>query len=484
MKQKAVADFCRRNFFLFGMLLLSACYLFFPCNNPSCDAINYAADVKYATDLFWPHHLIHNAFHFCVYEFCGIFCSSIDAMALMNVVTALFAIATLLVSWRILTRLTEESTAKALVLLLGACFGFMRYSVQCETYIIPIFFSVTASYFFLWAVRDNKLLFAFASGIMSVLACLFHQVQIFWTIGLLIGLLFSRHYRETIAYAITLLVIPIVYSLTLVYYDGGEWSVPNLFHYALSYYFTENSASGIGWKNLLMTPVSFVRCIVQVHGNFVILLKMMPWLYAMFLLLPVMAYMLFRMIRHGHKAVNDKLFGYVHWGIFVFQFAFACFSDGNTEFMVMLPFALTFGLASLFYMPARSLLILATSLFVWNFCWAILPENIYCYYNEEAVVDYLNSNQDAKFIAADEHTVENLYYYHYGDLAEDRIFELGDEIPDGEYVTDIPERPSPLNRNRMLNDLSSDCFDDAKPIEEIDADFGNYHLYKVKYSAK
>lgn len=484
MKIKTIADFCRRNFFLFGMLLLSACYLFFPCNNPSCDAINYAADVKYATDLFWPHHLIHNAFHFCVYEFLGMFCSDIDAMSLMNVVTALFAIATLIVSWLILRNLTEKSLAKALVLLLGTCFGFMRYSVQCETYVIPIFFSVAATYFFLRTVRDKKLLFAFASGFMSVSACLFHQVQIFWTIGLFVGLLFSRHYRESIVYAITLLVIPAVYSLTFVFYEGGEWSVPNLFRYALSYYFTDNSSSGIGWKNLIMTPVSFVRCIVQIHGNFVILLKMCPWLYAMFILLPIMTYMLFRMIRKGNKAVNDKLFGYVHLGIFAFQFAFACFSDGNTEFMVMLPFALAFGLAPLFYMSARSVAILAFSLFVWNFCWAILPENIYCYYNEETVVDYLKRNKDVKFIAVDEHTVENLYYYRYGELCEERVFELGDEIPDGEYITDVTERPSPLNRNRMLNDLSSDCFINAEPVEEIEADFGNYHLFNVQYSAK
>ena len=360
----------------------------------------------------------------------------------------------------------------------------MRYSVQCETYVIPIFFSVSATYFFLRTVRDKKLLFALASGVMSALACLFHQVQIFWTIGLFVGLLFSRHYRESIVYAITLLVIPTIYSLAFVFYEGGEWSVPNLFRYALSYYFTDNSSSGIGWKNLIMTPISFVRCIVQIHGNFVILLKMCPWLYAMFLLLPIMAYMVFRLIRHGHKAVNDKLFAYVHLGIFAFQFAFACFSDGNTEFMVMLPFALIFGLASLFYMPVRSVAILAISLFVWNFCWAILPENIYRYYNEEAVVDYLKRNQDVKFIAVDEHTVENLYYYRHGELCEDRIFEQGDEIPDGEYITDVIERPSPLNRNRMLNDLSADCFNNAEPIEEIEADFGNYHLYNVQYIAK
>ncbi len=465
------------------MLLLSACYLFFPSNNPSCDAINYAADVKYATDLFWPHHLIHNVFHFCIYKLCGIFCSGIDAMMLMNIVTALFAIAALLVSWRILQRITEKTTAKALVLFLGACFGFMRYSVQCETYVIPIFFSVVASYFFLRTIRDNKLLFAFASGLMSVLACLFHQVQIFWTVGLFVGLLFSKRYRESIVYTFTLLVIPAIYSLTLVFYENGEWSVSNLFHYALSYYFTDAS-SGIGWKNILMTPISFVRSIMQIHGNFLLLLKMMPWLYVVFLLLPIMAYIVYRMIKHGRKVVTDKLFGFVHFGIFAFQFAFACFSDGNTEFMVMLPFALSFYLASMFYLQARSVTFLATSLFVWNFCWAILPESICNYYNEEAVVDYLKRNQDVKFIAVDEHTVENLYYYRYGELAEDRIFELGDDIPDGEYVTDIPARPSPLNRARLLNNLSSDCFDKAEPVEKIYADFGDYNLFIVQYSAK
>ena len=84
----------------------------------------------------------------------------------------------------------------------------------------------------------------------------------------------------------------------------------------------------------------------------------------------------------------------------------------------------------------------------------------------------------------DEHTVENLYYYRYGELADDRIFGLGDEIPNSEYVTDVPERPLPLNRNSMLNDLSADCFVNAKPIKKIEADFGDYHLFDVQYSAK
>ena len=99
-------------------------------------------------------------------------------------------------------------------------------------------------------------------------------------------------------------------------------------------------------------------------------------------------------------------------------------------------------------------------------------------------VHYLKCNHDVKFIAADEHTVENLYYYRYGEFADDRIFGLDDEIPNGKYVTDVPERQSPLNRNRMLNDLSADCFINAEPIEKIEADLGDYHLFDVQYSAK
>lgn len=485
MKTKAVADFCRRNFFLFGMLLLSACYLFFPCNNPSCDAVNYAADVKYGVDLFWPHHLLYNAFHFCLYEFFGIFCANIDAMSFMNIVTALFSIATLLVSWRVLLRITEKKSAESLVLLLGSCFGFMRYSVQCETYVIPIFFSVAASYFFFKCILGkHEKTYAALAGMLSVLACLFHEVQIFWTIGIFLGLLFSKRYKSFVIYGLCLLLIPVAYSLVFVFAEGNAWSMEGLVKYAMSYYFSDTTSTGIGWRNLLMSPISFVRSIIQVHGNFLLLLKMFPWMYAMFLLLPLMLWIIVLTVRRGHKVMDNKLFAFVHLGIFVMQFVFACFSDGNTEFMVMLPFALVFCLASLFCLSGRYLLPLGMSLFVWNFVWAIFPEYLCDYYNESEVVTYLNSNPDCNFIAADEQLVENLYFYNYGESIEGRVYGLDDDISSGEYITDVIDRQSPLNRNKMLNDYSSYCFEEVEPIYSVNADFGEYHLFRVNYIAK
>ncbi len=485
MKTKSAADFCRRYFFLFGMILLSVCYLFFPCNNPSCDAVNYAADVKYGVDLFWPHHLIYNAFHFCIYKFCGLFYSNIDAMSMMNVVTAIFSIATLLVSWRILLRITEKSSAESLVLLLGSCFGFMRYSVQCETYVIPIFFSVVASYFFLKCISGkHEKMYAAIAGLLSVMACLFHEVQIFWTIGIMFGFLFSKRYKCFAIYIICLLLIPVAYSLSLVFVEGSTWTVENLVKYAMSYYFSDASSTGIGWKNLLMSPISFVRSISQVHGNFLLLLKMFPYLYAMFLLIPIMFWLIVMIFRRSCKINGNRLFAFVHLGIFAMQFIFACFSDGNTEFMVMLPFALVFCLASLFCMPGRFLLPFGVSLFVWNFVWAILPEHICDYYNESEVVLYLRSNPDCNYIAAEEQLVENLYFYKYGESIEGRVFGLDDEIPNGEYVTDVVDRQMPLNRNKMLNGNTTFCFENAEPLRSVNADFGGYHLFRVNYMAK
>ncbi len=470
-------------FFPIGMIILSLCYLFFPTNNPSCDALCYAADVKYGTELFWAHHLLHNAFHFVVYKFCLLF-GNIDAMVLMNVVTAVFAIATLWVTWRILSHLTEKNSAKMLVLFLGACYGFMRFSTQCETYVIPIFFSISASYFFCKFVEYKKLIFAILAGLMSALACLFHQVQVFWTIGLFVGFLCGKKYRAALVYFICLIIIPIVYSLAFVISEGGDFSLQNVIEYALSYYFSDNSSTGIGWKNLLMTPISFVRSIIQVHGNFALLLKIMPWLYAMFLLLPVMIFAIIKIFRNRRFTNNFKLFGYLHLSIFVMQFAFACFSDGNTEFMVMLPFALILGLAAIFYFPAKATLILASSLFVWNFAWAILPDHIFDYYNSEKVTLFLKQNPDTQFVATDEHIVENMYFYNYGELIENRVHSFDKEISTGEYVTDVIDRPAPLNRNTMLNDYSTENFTNVEPIFKIEADYGDYKLYRVNYKLK
>ena len=54
----------------------------------------------------------------------------------------------------------------------------MRYVTEGETYIIPLFFSLMASY---GASRKQS---AFGCSMLAALACLFHQIHVFWWMGL------------------------------------------------------------------------------------------------------------------------------------------------------------------------------------------------------------------------------------------------------------------------------------------------------------
>ncbi|MCF0207507.1 MAG: glycosyltransferase family 39 protein, partial [Bacteroidales bacterium] len=442
---------------------------------------NYAADVKYTTDLFWPHHLLHNAFHSVVYQFVSIF-AQVDAMNLMNFVTAIFAIATLLVVWRILARLTSKQTAQSLTLFAGACYGFMRYSVQCETYIIPIFFSVCASYFFIRIIDEKKIWLTILMGIMSVLACLFHQVQIFWTVVIFFALILNRQYLNSIIYFAVLMLIFAVYAVVLVFYNNTDLTLSSLVEFGLTHYISNGTQSGFGFKSLVMIPISFFRSFMQVHGNFVLLLKIFPWLYAVFVIMPIMGYAFFKTCRKSRKTNANKQFAYTHLCVFVLQFAFAAFSDGNTEFMVMLPIALIFGLSGLVELPWKHVIAMALSMFVWNFSWSILPESRCNYYNSGEIVEHIRRNPEAKYILSDEPLIENLYFYRYGELIEERVFSPTSEIPDGEYFSDIIDRPSPMSRSKYLHAYSTENYTSIEKEMEISADFGSYNLYSVQYS--
>ena len=75
----------------------------------------------------------------------SLFPSINNTLSFLCLLNALGAIGCLCVFRKILLFKLESEKVVPLLLLVGSCWGFMRYATDVETYIIPLFFSLAAS---------------------------------------------------------------------------------------------------------------------------------------------------------------------------------------------------------------------------------------------------------------------------------------------------------------------------------------------------
>jgi len=462
------------------MAFFAITFFFFPSNNMSPDAITYAADVKYGYDIFYPHHLLYNAMHYCIYRFVLLFCSGADIVCVMHCTTAIISLLTLFITYKTLRLITDTPAATALTIFTGCCFGFLRYTLECEVYVTPILFSVASSYWFIRYLQDDKLWQVVLTGLLASVAVLFHQIHIFWGIGLFAGLLIAKRYKGTAIYAICTLSVVVVYSIVLVCYAGQEWSIENLFRYIASYYFTDNATeSGIGVKNFVMTPVSFVRTFLQVHGDIAIQIRLQPTLIVVFIILPHLIFQFLKFIEKTTVSATPSItVAWTHAIIFILQLLFATYSDGNMEFMVMLPFALVIIVASTLKPSVKYTIGITILMFVWNFSFAVWPSHHYNQYKSEEFVKYLHSHQNESAIACNVPLIRSINYLMYGEQKCDRVDYLEKAIKGREYITDNIDRPLPFSRQKFLEKTSGN-FEIKDTVTTINADFGTYHLFRV-----
>ncbi len=78
----------------------------------------------------------------------------------------------------------------AWLLLAGSCFGVLRFATENETYIQPLLLALLASV--AWAqslqTEKNARRWLLLAGLLAALACLVHQLMVWWWLGLLLGL--------------------------------------------------------------------------------------------------------------------------------------------------------------------------------------------------------------------------------------------------------------------------------------------------------
>lgn len=413
--------------------LLTALCLALPTANPSSDAWYYAACARWGQELWQPHHLLYNGIGWALLRLVGASGPAGPlALVWLQWLNALAAGASLLALGRLLSRAGAPLAAiPAWLLLVGSCFGLLRFATDDEAYIQPLLLALLASLAWARALyapvaaglrRAGWLLLA---GLLAVLACLVHQLMVWWWLGLLLGLRPWRGRPALLAglsYAAPALLVPLAYALAA---PGG--GVAGVVQFALHDYLTGAAQVELGAKSLLLIPISLVRTVVQVHGNMLPLLRRWPLGLggAALASLALGAYGALgaRLARQTACPARDnsearspaRTVRRTHALIGVLHLGFAAQAAGNAEFMVMLPALAAVALAGgvLGAWPPRRLAALATAVLSWNLAFGLVPA---------AVLDYTDPGLRARvlgqprawFLLRDPNLLRNQLHYYTG----------------------------------------------------------------------
>jgi len=408
--------------------VLTALCLALPTANATGDAWYYAACARWGQELWQPHHLLYNgigALWLRLVGASGPAPAGLSALAWLQRLNALAAGGCLLALASLLRRAGAPGAAvPAWLLLVGSCFGMLRFATENETYIQPLLLALLAS--LAWAralqVAEKSRRWLLVAGLLAALACLVHQLVVWWWLGLLLGL---RPWRgrpglaAAVCYAAPALLVPLAYTWAA---PGG---VGHVVQFALHDYLTGGARVEVGGKALLLTVINLVRTAVQVHGNLLPLLHRWPWLlggvavgagalgvYSVLggrrpasALPPSAEARLARTVRRTHA-----LIGGLH-------LAFAAQAAGNAEFMVMLPALAAVVLAGgwLVAWPPRRVAAAGLALLSWNLAFGLVPAHLLDYTGTGPALWARTLGQPgAWFLLRDPNLLRNQLHYYTG----------------------------------------------------------------------
>lgn len=446
-------------------------YLFFPSHNNSGDAWNYAAVAKYGNELFSPHHLLYTATLY-ILKICT---GYQNILALGMVMNAVFAILGCIVLFQIL-KIISNNPLRALILtaLTAFSFGFWRFATENENYIIPIFFSLLGSFFFVksYVRQAFSAKYILLSGFFATIACLYHQIHIFWFIGLLAGWVWidgKTGIKRGLVFTSAFVLAPLVYFLVIIFYLHQSLSFYNITHFVFHDYYTGDAGNHLGVNNFLLGGINFIRTFFQVHGQMeVMVANNKLWLVPGFLALGMVSFSILLVLKGTFKRVSNlNIVTKTHILIFILQLAFAVYNVGNAEFMAMLPVLLVIVIAKADWLPLKSIAFTAGALFIWNFSYGIYPNNQLHFNADAQVTRFIIEHPKDQFIAAQPPVILNRYYYEKGNWPENvwpgpdyyqlhaPVNQLKSKIDSalsngGNVYTDCTGRPEITNRESML----------------------------------
>ncbi len=542
----------RRTAWAVGLLLTLLC-LVLPTRNSTVDAWAYAAQVRYGHDLLLPHHLWHSCAGWLWLRLLHALGRWPDALAALKALNALAYGAVLAVLGCLLRRLGGPlASVAAWLLAVGSCWGLLRYATENETYVLPLLAAVLASAAWVRATAkqaansstDNaghqkssiKPLGCWVlAGAAAALAGLLHQVMIWWWLGLLLGTLWGpkigprRTWRPAAAawYALPGLVAwPLAYAGAL-----PTWGLPlrptALLHFVLHDYYTGAAGEHHVTHGFLLTTINIFRTLGQLHGYLLPLLRRWPAL----LLVPLAAVSLaayagWLALRQQRQpvatravapALNTALpyseFGLsssmpgamrhaaaTHGLIFGLQLVFAALSDGNAEFMVMLPVLGAIAVLNscrVRQLPGAAVAAGGAALLAWNVAFGLLPLHFLTLQDTAPLHRLLATQPQARLLLTDGNLLLNQHFYRTGQAAPppqvlpgparllrhgpaaaraalDSVRRAGHPI-----YTDLTANSHPLDRAQIAYSTENESLILGLPVHPTDSTRTFYGWYRV-----
>jgi hypothetical protein len=389
------------------LIFLGLCYLLFPTNNSTIDAYYYAASVKWDANLFSSHHLLYNLVGWLVNHIIPI-----DPLLLMKLINGLAALGSVWVLGKILASFSEKIDPAPWMILVGLSFGVWRFATENETYIIPILLSLFGSYFL---ARGSRYLLV--AGLFAALACLFHQLHFFWWIGLLVTILFSgsSKLKNGFLFATPAIIVPAAYIAVLLLYEGQSFSIENLMQLVFRDFYAGRVESTLKWTHFALFGINTVRTFLQIHGNMLFMVSK-----SLLLVIPavIAVYFLFKSLASGFfKQLGKVAPGALRNGhivILILHLAYAFYSEGNAEFMVMMPFLLAIIIGKP-VVDQAPFYYLALSLFIWNFAYGIFPAWNYDLHQHDKTIAKVESNPIDIFVLEHQVHIDNIVLYRTGE---------------------------------------------------------------------
>jgi len=457
--------------------------------------------VKGGEGLFRSHHLFYNAIGFVWVGFVHQFIN-IDTLKLLILLNALFAAATLFILGKTLRLLGVEGKRLAIwIAFTGGSWAIMRYATENETYIIPLFFSMLGSYFFIKSLKANNPSNYFYSGLFAAIACLFHQIMFFWWISLLVGVAYRKKPKPLAWFTLPALIVPVSYVLVLVLSAKQPLTLEGLMRFVFRDYYSGAAGVSLGVSSMMFTAIGIVRSFFQVHGYFAILVRfsslyIMGGVFAIGLL--IAGFVGLKQVQWNFTRLKD-LPVWVHLIAIILQLLFAFLSSGNVEFMVMIPILLAIVLSQMVQNEVRFFGFIVAGMVVWNLILGLIPLNRYSLdSNSRMSKNVLESQANGTkqlFVLFNKPGVENRVKYYTGDyplnvvsgIQYDSTAILKQRINiaienDTIVFTDCIDRPTTLSRETIVIPKSgNDLFGgyNQRKVDSIQTLTGKYYLTAI-----
>lgn len=480
------------------ILFIGVFYLLFPTNNSSLDGYGYGAYIKFNEHLFTNHHLLQNYFFQKLYVLLSGLGLQVDVLSFGKLANSFFVVINLWLISTILNYLKVEKLERILLLLfVGFSFNLWRYGTENEVYIVPIFFSLLSSFYFIKYIQlPSSSLKIFIVSFLGAVACLFHQVHFFWWFGIYLGMLiFDKRNRikVLIYYFLGALVVPLVYALVIFMINGGL-TVNTFFEFIFHAFLEGTVQSGYDLLGLFLTIVGFVRSFIQVHPSMLILIKnnsiyVLPIIIAAALFILIIIQIKKNRLFEFRENVN-KVFLKTHFLILTFYLLFSHYCYGNIEFIVMLPILVVITILYKYKLNKKVLALICAIFFIWNFSFGIFPNNHYSFFGESKLVDFISAHPNDFFVVKD-HTIKNAHYYKNGINSykkiiivdrKEKVDSLFIKLKEQKYFyTNIIKEPHVFNRAALTLKVGDSIFKGLKKekVFQYEGLYGITEVHKV-----